>query len=365
MTSASGALLNSAQRYSHIDAMRALAVMLVVFSHAGLGQIVPGGSGVTIFFVISGYVITTVLLRERAKTGRFDVREFYFRRFAKLAPPFAVFVVVPSIVAIVLGADLIDGLLSQTLFVFNWASLWFDVSVFPGTGVTWSLAIEEQFYILVAVVWIAVVRLRAWRSITITIASLVVVASTAERFVLALDPAATERIYLGTDTRMDAIAIGVLLAIWLDRVTTEQSPQVRRVIGSNWAALAAAATFLLSLAIRDDYFRDTARYTLQAVAAGTFIAWGFGVNHSRARRLLDGALNVRFVQFIGLASYSIYLAHLVVMLLLAPFVGWIPGPARIAVLIVLGTAVGCLSYRLIEVPVHRRVKAQRAVSLAR
>lgn len=359
-----GALLNSAKRYSHVDAMRAVAVMLVVVAHAGMGAVVPGGSGVTIFFVISGYVITTVLIRERVASGGFDMREFYFRRFAKLAPPFAVFVVLPSVVAIALGVDLIAGLLSQTFFAYNWAALWLDVSVFPGTGVTWSLAIEEQFYILFAILWVVIVRVRAWRAVTVALAGLVVLTSTVERFVLALDPSASERIYLGTDTRMDAIAFGVLLAIWLDRVTTHQSRRVLAALGNNGIALAAGVVFVLSLVIRDEYFRDTARYTLQAAAAVAFIAWGFGVNRGRIRALLDRTLGFPFVQFIGLASYSIYLAHLPVMLLVAPYVEWLPDPARIAVLVALGTIIGCVSYRFIEIPIHRRVKARGAARFA-
>ncbi|MGW9345945.1 acyltransferase family protein, partial [Streptomyces albidoflavus] len=90
--------LNSANRFAHIDAMRAFAVMVVVIAHAGLGHIVPGGSGVTIFFSISGFIITYLLLRERQKTDGFSVSSFYRRRFFKIFPPFAVAVIVPSLI---------------------------------------------------------------------------------------------------------------------------------------------------------------------------------------------------------------------------------------------------------------------------
>ncbi|WP_181365120.1 acyltransferase family protein [Arthrobacter sp. HMWF013] len=78
--------------------MRAFAVMLVVVAHAGLGLIIPGGSGVTIFFTISGFIITYLMLRERDKTGGFSLGGFYFRRAVKIAPPLILAVVIPTLI---------------------------------------------------------------------------------------------------------------------------------------------------------------------------------------------------------------------------------------------------------------------------
>ncbi len=89
---------NTAGRFAHIDAMRAFAVLLVVVAHAGAGLIVPGGSGVTIFFAISGLIITLLVLREQYKTGGFAIGGFFFRRAAKILPPLIVVVLVPSLV---------------------------------------------------------------------------------------------------------------------------------------------------------------------------------------------------------------------------------------------------------------------------
>src|SRR3954469_19419128 len=88
--------LNSANRFAHIDAMRAVAVGLVVVAHAGLDRVVPGGSGVTIFFSISGFIITYLVLRERDSAGGFAVGHFYLRRALKLGPPLVVIVFIPT-----------------------------------------------------------------------------------------------------------------------------------------------------------------------------------------------------------------------------------------------------------------------------
>ncbi|MGF0263595.1 acyltransferase family protein [Rhodococcus ruber] len=74
-------------RFAHIDAMRAAAVILVVLAHGGLGDVIPGGSGVTVFFTISGFIITFLVLRERDKTSAFAIGPFYYRRVLKIVPP--------------------------------------------------------------------------------------------------------------------------------------------------------------------------------------------------------------------------------------------------------------------------------------
>ena len=177
---------NRARRYAHIDAMRAFAVMIVVVAHAGLGHIIPGGSGVTIFFTISGFIITLLVLRERDREGTFSVRRFYFRRAAKIFPPFIIAVVVPSAIWAVWHPDVWMGLLTQLLFVFNWAKPF--VHVLPGTEVVWSLSIEEQFYIVFALVWILLARRRYWRPVLSALALFAVVGSVAIRIAYAAAP---------------------------------------------------------------------------------------------------------------------------------------------------------------------------------
>ena len=147
-------------RYAHIDALRAAAVTLVVVSHAGITSI-PGGTGVTIFFAICGFIITHLLLRERRTAGTFEIRAFYLRRVLKLAPPFVVLILVPTAIYSFFGQINWNDVASQTFFVFNWALLLSDgIHVLPGSDVVWSLAIEEQLYIMFALVWLIIYRFR-------------------------------------------------------------------------------------------------------------------------------------------------------------------------------------------------------------
>ncbi len=125
---------NTAGRFAHIDAMRAFAVLLVVVAHAGAGLIVPGGSGVTIFFAISGLIITLLVLREQDKTGGFAIGGFFFRRAAKILPPLIVVVLVPSLVWACFGPLDWGALAAQIFFVFNWVKASGDLfHVLPGS----------------------------------------------------------------------------------------------------------------------------------------------------------------------------------------------------------------------------------------
>ncbi len=353
--------LNSAHRFSHVDAMRAFAVMVVVIAHAGLERAVPGGSGVTIFFAISGFIITWGLLKERDRTGSFSIRGFYWRRIRKLAPPFIVAILVPSLVVAVSGGPIsLLAVASQVFFAYNW--LFFsDLPILPGSGVTWSLAIEEQFYIAFALIWLAAVRSRHWERVVVVVAGATAVVSSLERFVFAAQGGLSDRIYYGTDTRIDGIAIGILAAVLLRRWQRGAATSRLQVfIGTNWVPILAATLFLSSLVIRDTFFRDTVRFTLQSVAAATFILWGFSPQRSRLGEGILGVLGTPAVQLLGRASYSIYLAHLVVITLIRGLTDALPPAVGVLVLVVAGTAGGLALYALVEVPVQRAVRARRS-----
>jgi peptidoglycan/LPS O-acetylase OafA/YrhL len=136
------------KRFAHIDFMRAVAVLLVLFQHAGLEQGLLGSTGVTMFFVISGFVITNLALAEAAVTGKFAIGDFYLRRAIKLLPPLFVVVVLPSLaVGVASNWTKVNpsSLLSQVLFFYNSVRINGQQGVLPGTDVVWSLSVEEQF----------------------------------------------------------------------------------------------------------------------------------------------------------------------------------------------------------------------------
>ena len=114
---------NVANRFDHIDGLRAFAVLLVVFMHSGF-SFFPGGGGVTVFLGISGFIITYVLLREREVSGQFDLRSFYVRRAFKLIPPFIVAIVIPTLVYWIFNPINIWVFLSQIFFSYNWVRVY-------------------------------------------------------------------------------------------------------------------------------------------------------------------------------------------------------------------------------------------------
>lgn len=346
--------LNGANRFAHIDAMRAFAVILVVIAHAGLGGIVPGGSGVTIFFSISGFIITYLLLRERDRTGGFSASKFYFRRVIKIGPPFILIIVIPSV--IMSFSKNIDwgAFLGQVLFVFNWIYIDGHPAVLDGSDVVWSLAIEEQFYIVFAIFWLLAVRFRYWRFAITTIAAAGVAYSTLSRIIMAPDQTLGDRIYYGSDTRLDGIAWGVLAAVAFHWLQNRELTGIRvaRLLANDWAFVGAVCIYLLSLIYRDEWFRDTFRYSIQSLAACCVILYGLLPGQGPFRRVFYSVSQWRLVSLIGLASYSIYLIHLVLMNSVRDILGF-PMPVNVVILSVIGVAAGILVYRFVEIPVHR------------
>lgn len=350
----------ASSRYAHIDAMRAAAVMVVVVAHAGVGHIIPGGSGVTIFFVISGFIITHLLLKERDATGRFDVGGFYFRRAAKILPPLIALILIPTLIYGARANVNWEQVLSQVFFVFNFYYASGEVNVLPGSAVVWSLAVEEQFYIIFALIWLTVIRRARWE-LTVTATAVIVLAySTIARLVLASDVDNERRISFGTDTRLDAIAVGVLLALLLRRSSAGNSPALLpRSLSTNLALAVAVALYLGSLVIRDDWFRMTFRYTLQAIAAAIVIAYGMLPGRGGGRAFFERVVRLGPIATVGRASYSIYLAHAPVYAFTAPWLGDMPLAAKLPLLVSIGTGVGVAAYYLIEVPVENWRRARR------
>lgn len=357
-------------RFDHVDAMRAASVMLVVLSHAGLDW-VPGDSGVTIFFVISGFVITRLLLREREREGRFDLRGFYWRRFLKLAPPFVALVILPTAVYGIFRFVDWAQVAGQTFFVFNWVRLAVpdsELHVLPGSGVVWSLAIEEQFYIVFALVWVFLSRARNYEFLLAAVALGAIVTATATRIALSLSGAGAERIAFGTDARMDSIAIGVLIAILVARIgksSDKWSRVVRQVAGKWYILVLCLALYIASLVIRDSEFRETLRYSFQSIAAAGIILYGMVPGGGHLRRAFNSLVSSRLARTIGLASYSIYLAHYPVIYLLEPSLRDLPLVIQVALLATAGCCVGILSWYVIERPVERWKIARTPINSTR
>ncbi|HUS23499.1 MAG TPA: acyltransferase [Candidatus Binatia bacterium] len=347
-----------------LDGIRAVAVTLVFLAHSGLERIIPGGLGVTIFFVLSGYLITTLMRAEHAATGEVRLRAFYLRRGLRLMPPL---LVVVALAALLAAAGIADGqfsgrgLAAVLLYFGNYHVIAADFDGVPaGIGVVWSLAVEEHFYLFYPPLAIALLR-GGSRLASGAVLGGLCAAVLAWRCVLSLQGGLEDWIGMATDTRIDAILVGCLMALtwnpWLDRVPAA------RPLREGAVALGCGALLLGTLAFRDVLFRDTLRYTLQSLAIAPLI-W---LAVARPQWLAFRWLNAAPVAYVGKVSYTIYLCHHLILLAIAhrlPQVGWLPAMLLGAVL-TLGVAEPMR--RFVEEPcarLRRRLHGRRKSSPA-
>ena len=206
-----------------LDGIRAISVLLVVVAHSGVSTIVPGGLGVTIFFFLSGYLITTLMLAESERVGKIAISRFYARRIFRLAPPLLTTLAIAyglTYFGLLGGQITLEGLTTQILYFANYHTIFLDPSnnkIPSGTGILWSLAVEEHFYIFFPLFMALVVR-NALRPRTIGIALIIIcVVILAWRIHLAHSPEFfSDRTYLASDTRIDSIICGCLMAVLIN-----------------------------------------------------------------------------------------------------------------------------------------------------
>lgn len=319
---------NTGQQYAtgvipSLDGIRAIAVALVFFAHSGLENLFPGGLGVTIFFVLSGYLITTLMRIEHANSDAISYRSFYLRRLLRLMPPLLIVVAASgllSTLSIIDGGFTPGGMISALFYFGNYFVIAHDYHGMPaGIGVIWSLAIEEHYYLFYPP--LAALLLRVGRA-GLSVAVLAILCATvlAWRYWLVLHGGSEAYLSMATDTRVDAILIGCLMALgfnpWLDRAPARKAL-------NDWGIVAVCVTVLLgTLLYRNEVFRLTLRYTLQSLAIAPLIYLAV----VRSDRLPFRWLNARPIVYIGTISYTIYLTHHVILLGIAknwPQLSWI------------------------------------------
>jgi peptidoglycan/LPS O-acetylase OafA/YrhL len=149
-----------------LDGMRTIAFLIVFVAHTGATKIVPGGFGVTVFFFLSGYLITTLLRREYEKNQVINFKHFYLRRIVRIWPGFYLVLFLGTIltlIGVLEGEIQLPAFLSQALHYYNYYQAFLSTSaegVAPGTGVYWSLAVEEHFYCLFPFLYISLLKMR-------------------------------------------------------------------------------------------------------------------------------------------------------------------------------------------------------------
>jgi peptidoglycan/LPS O-acetylase OafA/YrhL len=337
----------SSDRIGPLDGLRAVAALSVLIHHIA-GNILPGGYiGVDLFFVISGYIISASLLTESEKTGTISISGFYKRRVVRILPALVATIAGAVLLATAfpaqwarsgtIGTDVALALLSAT----NWRN-----AFLPDDGSllshTWSLGIEEQFYLF----WplCLLLLLRGKKHVT-TWLFLALAAVTLWRMILFVNDASHARIYNGFDTRADALLIGCVMA----KIGIGNLPSW---LLRPWQVPTMILAVILLFVPGWWRIMDGPGLTITAFASAWLIACAIG-NKSTLSRMLSH----RYAQWVGLRSYSIYLWHVPILLTLREM-QWqlrILGPA-----VVVATLVAAhLSYELVEQPVQRWFRSRR------
>lgn len=323
-----------------LDGLRACAFLLVFFAHAGWDGLVPGGFGVTIFFFLSGYLITSLLRVELAQTGRIHLGHFYLRRVYRIFPPLYLTLLL-CLLAIALGAlpvALTPGAVAlQALHLSNYALPYVAAHGIPAMPV-WSLAVEEHFYLGFPLLYWVLARNCSVPVQTWVLAGLCAISLGFRLYYAATLPDFSGN-YAWTHTRLDALLAGCLLAIAANPVLDPGrfAPRLR-------SALAAASVLLLCLIWRDPWFRETWRYTLQEAALFVLFSWLLGPQAGWAAWLLQRP----WLRRIGQYSYTLYLAHFFMLTLLSTHAVQMPQSLRAVLGFALSFAYAALMYRLVE-----------------
>jgi len=345
-----------------LDGLRAIAVAAVFLYHSRIDWLPGGFLGVDLFFVLSGYLITSLLLVEWEARNRIDLLRFWLRRARRLLPALVVVVLGALVLASIFArqdlARTRGDVVGSLLYFANWHQIVANHSYFNLRGNpsllqhTWSLGVEEQFYIVWPLLLVpGLVLVGRKRLPMIVIAG---IAASASLMWILYNPLNPSRVYYGTDTRAFLLLMGILLAlVWphLEQIGQRALPALE-LLGI--AALVGAV--LLFLQMQD--FNPTLYRGGDLAAAFCFVVLIGAVAHPRTG--IGQALGVAPLRWIGERSYGIYLWHWPIILLVAG-VNARPGPAVVVSEAAVVLAAAALSYRFVEEPI-RRGRLQRWLS---
>ena len=358
---------NKSKYLPSIDSLRALAVLAVIIYHVDVNYLPGGFLGVDLFFVLSGYLISSLIIKEYKKTGSVNLYNFYIRRARRLLPAVYFMITVGLVVMVLFNEVLLRKSHLDAIFGYiyssNWWYIFHKLDYFDSFGAQspfkhlWSLAIEEQFYMIFPLLFLLVNRRKKSKDGTYklnknflyVVLGLILVSLIAH--ILLFDINNISRIYFGTDTRAFSLLVGVVGAILypMERLHAKVTPQQNMLYSV--VSLVSIATLITVMIYTSEY--NTLLYRggfLLVAILGLIVIISSGKQHTLMSRLLS----FKPVVFIGKISYSLYLWHFPVLVLTTP-VSEIGNPNIYFVIlrVILTFVVAIVSYVFVETPIRK------------
>ena len=358
---------NKSKYLPSIDSLRALAVLAVIIYHVDVNYLPGGFLGVDLFFVLSGYLISSLIIKEFRKTGTVNLYNFYIRRARRLLPAVYFMITVGLVVMVLFNEALLRKSHLDAIFGYiyssNWWYIFHKLDYFDSFGAQspfkhlWSLAIEEQFYMIFPLLFLLVNGKKKSKDGTYklnknflyVVLGLILVSLIAH--ILLFDINNISRIYFGTDTRAFSLLVGVVGAILypMERLHSKVTPQQNMIYSV--VSLASIATLITVMVYTSEYNTWLYRGGFLLVAIlGLIVIISSGKQHT----LMSKLLSFKPIVFIGKISYSLYLWHFPILVLTTP-VSEIGNPNIFFVIlrIVLTFAVAIVSYVFVETPIRK------------
>jgi len=343
-----------------IDGLRAVAVLAVVLYHLNVGWAPGGLLGVGVFFVLSGYLITDLLLAERERSGTIALGRFWLRRARRLLPALWVMLVVVTLwVAFFDTAQLAavrGDLLAAFLYFSNWWYAFQHVTYFASFGSPaalghlWSLAVEEQFYLLWPLLLLLALRVLRRRELLVGLVAVGAVASAWAMAALLQPGADPTRIYEGTDTRAFQLLLGASLAfVWPSRHLGASISSLGRR-GLDLLGALGMGVILVMVLDTDEYQTFLYQGGMVILSIATLVVVAALAHPST---VLSHVLGIPPLRWIGVRSYGIYLWHYPIIVLTTPAVG-APGVLLSAGQLAATLVLAGLSWHFVEEPIRRR-----------
>ncbi|MEO7754699.1 MAG: acyltransferase family protein [Terracoccus sp.] len=366
-------------RIEGLDGLRAIAIVAVLVFHLNPAWLPGGFLGVDVFFVVSGFLITTLLVHEHRRSGRIDFARFWVRRARRLLPALVLTVTVSVLIARTVSADLLVNIGRQIggalTFSTNWVEILAGSSYFDQTAPQlfmnfWSLAVEEQFYLLWPLTVLLLLSVGSSRVRTLVALGLAA-GSTVLMAVLYTPGTDATRVYYGTDTHLMGLMLGAALAFaWAN------PGLALRIAPTNWGrvgsyAVPLAGAVLLALFVlldESDPFTFRGGFLLASLATGALVL-GLLDRHPTGPTAFQRMTRHPVATWVGVRSYAIYLWHWPVILIIAQDNPSVPGTTSHLLTrlwcVVVTLALSDLTYRFVETPFRRdgfRVVGSRFLS---